>query len=70
MLASEFTNRIEWSSGPTLMGWIANSRLDHLMAPIGALKPTDTEELAALQRYFDNLAPALTNLQRLLAEVS
>jgi hypothetical protein len=49
------------------MAWMAQSRLD-LIAGLATLEETDVKELAELERYRRNLAPAIENLQRLLAQ--
>lgn len=67
IMAADLPKALQWAARPELMAWMAQSRLD-LFAGLATLEETDVMELAELERYRRNLAPAIENLQRLLAE--
>ena len=66
MMVVELANRKCWSAIPELSMWLQNARLDGFMARLGALTGTETEILAHLQRYLENVGAAATNARRLL----
>jgi hypothetical protein len=66
-MAADLPRALQWAARPELMAWMAQSRLD-LIAGLATLEETDVKELAELERYRRNLAPAIENLQRLLAQ--
>jgi len=67
IMAADLPKALQWAARPELMAWMAQSRLD-LIAGLATLGETDVKELAELERYRRNLAPAIENLQRLLAQ--
>lgn len=66
IMAADLPKAQQWSTRPELMAWLARSRLD-LTAGLATLAETDARELAELDRYRRNLAPAMATLKNLLA---
>ena len=66
IMAADLPKAQQWSTRPELMAWLARSRLD-LTAGLATLAETDARELAELDRYRRNLAPAMARLKNLLA---
>ncbi|MBA4181338.1 MAG: hypothetical protein C0506_12175 [Anaerolinea sp.] len=68
MMALDLANRLTWSKFPEIGEWQAKARLDPYTARIRALKGTETEVIAHLQRYQKNVVPAVAKLKQLLAD--
>ena len=67
MMAAELANRHTWSQIPELGEWLAGARLDGFSAQLRSLTGSETEVLANLQRYLENVASAAANVKKLLA---
>lgn len=68
MMAEELPCRLRWSAIEDIAVFMASSRLDALGPRMANLLPTDTAELAELDRYDRNVEPAIARLQVLLAQ--
>jgi len=68
MMADELPCRLRWSAIADIAAFMASSRLDSLAPRMANLRPTDTAELAELDRYSRNVEPAMANLKVLLAQ--
>ena len=68
MMSVELANRYRWSKSPQIDAWIAQTRLDNLSKRLQSLTGTETEVLAHLQRYLENVGAAVKNVGRLLAD--
>ena len=67
MMAVELSNQLVWSKIPAIRQWQAKSRLDPFTGRIQALKGTQGEAVAHLQRYGKYVGPAARRLPQLLA---
>lgn len=67
MQAVTLDNQLRWSRHPSLLHWLAASRLNALVNGAGRVRPDDAERLAVLQRYKQALKPGAAGLTRLLA---
>ena len=69
MWAVNLTNSHQWGQNENFRAWLCQSRLDGLSAAIKRIGPTETAKLAPLKRYRAARGQAVTNVQRLLAQV-
>ena len=69
MWAVNLTNSHQWGQNENFRAWLCQSRLDGLSAAIKRIGPTETAKLAPLKRYRAARDQAVTNVQRLLAQV-
>ncbi|HWP10635.1 MAG TPA: NAD(P)-binding protein [Ramlibacter sp.] len=67
MMAVELSNQLVWSKIPAIREWQSKSRLDPFTRRIQALKGTQGEAVAHLQRYGKYVGPAARKLAQLLA---
>ena len=68
MMKIELATRLYWSKTAGIGDWQAKARLDPATSLIRALKGTETEAIAHLQRYRQYIGAAATNLEQLLAD--
>jgi NAD(P)-binding Rossmann-like domain len=68
MAVTDMTNSRKWGQHDSLKTWLANSRLNSFYSTIQSLKPTDTEQIAVVQRFQQAGKPAFDKLQQLLAQ--
>ncbi|MEH6557250.1 MAG: NAD(P)/FAD-dependent oxidoreductase [Oceanicoccus sp.] len=61
-------NQATWSGEPKLTTWISNNRLDAFSAVISDTDLTVPENKAIMEKLGSNLMPAISNLQKLIAE--
>ncbi len=61
-------NSARWNSDPDLVAWLGNSRLD-AYSKVGLDGPPDEAQLKVLGKIGEHAAGAITNLQRLLADI-
>jgi hypothetical protein len=67
MAVTDMTNSRKWGQHDSLKTWLASSRLNSFYSTIQSLKPTDTEQIAVVQRFQQAGKPAFDRLQQLLA---
>lgn len=68
MMAIELSNQLNWSKIPRLREWQTNSRLDPFTRRIRALKGSEGEPVAHLQRYAKHVGQAARRIPQLLAQ--
>ncbi len=68
MMAEELPCRLRWGAIEDIVAFMASSRLDSVAPRMANLRPTDTAELAELDRYSRNIEPAMAKLKVLLSQ--
>lgn len=61
-------NAAKWGQDPQLQEWLQASRLDGFTQSAEEAQPPSKEQLAMMRVVAENAMPALTNLQRLIAD--
>ncbi|NNL57150.1 MAG: hypothetical protein HKO71_05325 [Pseudomonadales bacterium] len=62
-------NQYNWSQDKALSQWIKQNRLDGFSRMIAAVDKNDAPKQAILKRMRDAAMPAVTNLQKLIAQI-
>jgi hypothetical protein len=70
MLAVSMKNQQLWSKHPQLQRWLAESRLNSMFHSAARIPPDETEKIAVMQRYRQNIKPAVSRLAELIATVT
>ena len=68
MLRVELANRECWAEYQEITEWMAGSRLDSFTPTFRARAGVDTEAMAHLGRYLENVGPARARLEQFLAD--
>lgn len=70
MLAVTLRNRHAWSQHAEIERWLAKARLDSFWAGTRHVQPTETEKMAVLNRYRQNVRQVVAKLPQLLASLA
>ena len=62
------TNQYAWSKNPELQAWIDTCRLDGFGRPAREVDPNEPKVMAVIAQIRELMVPAITNMQKLVAE--
>lgn len=69
MLAVSMKNQQFWSKHPQLQQWLAEARLNSMFHSAAQIQPDEGEKIALMQRYRQNIKPAVAKLSELIASL-
>lgn len=67
MLAVSMKNQQLWSKHPQLQQWLAEARLNSMLHSASRMQADEGEKIALMQRYRQNIKPAVARLSELIA---
>jgi hypothetical protein len=63
-------NQFAWSQEPDLRKWMHDSRLDGFSKVVAGIQPHETDKKAVMQKFREFAAPAIGNMQKLMAQTA